>query len=904
MSKYKKMAMLMCSIGLFLLLTGITYSFFNYTRTGSLNNLGTGRITFNSEQRGTFNITNAFPIKSSELENVDLDEITIEIEGDTTYSNGEEFEVKIVEVSNNVSGKRLPITYIATYEAKENKTIGLPSDDYWNAREEKDSNIYLLNETGEVKGNKQILVGYIKNDNNGISGVLTIKAYIDGDKIAISDTYGNHEYIVNENMSSEALSYCLNYFSYATEDYCRGTEKIYGSSLQDDIDNNELELEGLEDLRTHGVLIKPNYTNDTTYEWVDERVVFTTKEWNSFTVGGNPVSFKIRVESNEGIWAKEEETPSSCFSAFISPTYIRNDNMNVNTCVSILTNKGFNNDLLEGETLEAFCSGTGTLNGNDFDYYLKINTFEFITDQLEENEIIIKTGNNARIYDYDESCSEDVVIPRKLTFVDKKYSVNPNMNVNDCINIFTSWRYDEFLQTGETIENFCNGTGTFEGMTFHDFANNNYFYADEVETLVNANILLETINENGEGIVIEISGGRDYPGLGNKGLKSVVIPNTVTYIGNSAFSGNSLTSVNIPNSVTTIGSNAFANNQLSAITIPNSVTSIGASAFDNNQIGSVVIPNSVTTIGSNAFEDNPNLTRLTINMSEIEGSSAGAYSCNRSFAKVIGIDNLTSVTLGNDVRNIANCAFFDDGLESIIIPSGVTGIGNLAFAQNQLTSITIPSGVTTIGFEAFMDNQLESITIPSGVTVIYDGAFENNRLSSVTLEEGLLSISPGAFRSNQLTAITIPNSVTSISTSAFANNNITSLTLGSGITRWQSMASNWIDYQNIQYLDKVTIDSMLFSKITFNTLTLGQNVTTIGYKAFTGANITSITIPATVSSIGSFAFEKTDSSSIGSIIINRTCTDIRAMDNYPWIGNIYRSGTTIYGLNNEVCDSW
>ena len=64
-------------------------------------------------------------------------------------------------------------------------------------------------------------------------------------------------------------------------------------------------------------------------------------------------------------------------------------------------------------------------------------------------------------------------------------------------------------------------------------------------------------------------------------LKSVTIPNSVTYIGNNAFYGcSSLTSVTIPNSVTSIGKTAFEYcSGLTSVTIPNSVISIGDNAF-------------------------------------------------------------------------------------------------------------------------------------------------------------------------------------------------------------------------------------------------------------------------------------------------------------------------------------
>ena len=65
------------------------------------------------------------------------------------------------------------------------------------------------------------------------------------------------------------------------------------------------------------------------------------------------------------------------------------------------------------------------------------------------------------------------------------------------------------------------------------------------------------------------------------GCRNTIIPNTVTSIGNDAFSCSVLTSVTIPNSVTSIGSFAFSGcSVLTSVTIPNSVTSIGDYAFE------------------------------------------------------------------------------------------------------------------------------------------------------------------------------------------------------------------------------------------------------------------------------------------------------------------------------------
>ena len=89
-----------------------------------------------------------------------------------------------------------------------------------------------------------------------------------------------------------------------------------------------------------------------------------------------------------------------------------------------------------------------------------------------------------------------------------------------------------------------------------------------------------------------------------KDCVNYIIPNSVTSIGDYAFSGcESLQSITIPNSVTKIGNRAFSGcGSLQSITIPNSVTKIGDGAFYwCYSLQSVTIPNSVTSIGDYAF---------------------------------------------------------------------------------------------------------------------------------------------------------------------------------------------------------------------------------------------------------------------------------------------------------------
>ena len=97
-------------------------------------------------------------------------------------------------------------------------------------------------------------------------------------------------------------------------------------------------------------------------------------------------------------------------------------------------------------------------------------------------------------------------------------------------------------------------------------------------------------------------------------ITNLVIPNSVTSIGNYAFYGCSgLTSVTIGNSVISIGNSAFYNcSGLTSVTIPNSVTSIGENAFYNCRgFKRIMISSSVSSIGSYAFYGCENVEQVT-----------------------------------------------------------------------------------------------------------------------------------------------------------------------------------------------------------------------------------------------------------------------------------------------------
>ena len=154
-------------------------------------------------------------------------------------------------------------------------------------------------------------------------------------------------------------------------------------------------------------------------------------------------------------------------------------------------------------------------------------------------------------------------------------------------------------------------------------------------------------------------------------------------------------SVIIKNGVTSIGNMAFEDCEaLTEVTIPDSVIEIGGLAFDRCcSLKGVNIPNSVTYIGGYAFA-----------------------SCS----------SLTSVTIPDSVHTICNSAFEDcSSLTSVMIPDSVTSIGWNAFEDcSALTEIKLPSALRVIPSETFSNCvRLVSVTIPKSVIHIEEKAF-------------------------------------------------------------------------------------------------------------------------------------------------------------------------------------
>ena len=194
-------------------------------------------------------------------------------------------------------------------------------------------------------------------------------------------------------------------------------------------------------------------------------------------------------------------------------------------------------------------------------------------------------------------------------------------------------------------------------------------------------------------------------GVSRSDIKSVLIKDGVTSIGDYAFQGSkNLTSVTIPNSVTFIGKMAFWGcSELASIVIPNSVTSIGEDAFSNCfHLISITIPSSVTSIvDGSGLTSCARLMNITVDANNNNYASENGVLFDKRKTTLICYPSAKS-----------NAAYNSDGniISHYSIPDTVTSISDAAFGNAyNLTSVTIPRGVVRIGTWAFQSPQLSDI---------------------------------------------------------------------------------------------------------------------------------------------------------------------------------------------------
>lgn len=340
----------------------------------------------------------------------------------------------------------------------------------------------------------------------------------------------------------------------------------------------------------------------------------------------------------------------------------------------------------------------------------------------------------------------------------------------------------------------------------------------------------------------------------------------VTYVAAGSFAGTNATQIKLSASVTELSYRVFAfNPNLVSVSIPDTMTYISETAFENDNNLSHVLYGGTWEQWENIGGKGSELMNATIHYEAIGNEVTTEQNCTTISFYCSICDAWESVRKNNATHSFVNevctiCGFagyweyeadekgtititeYTGPETEVIVPDKIDGLPVVAitgttFAYNsKMTSVTLPAAITEIPMNAFRNcTALKTVTLDSGVTAIGEYAFADcSSLRGIQLPDSLTFIGEGAFFNAQLMTLTLPAKVSYIGDMAFYNCRFSSVEIPDGITE-----IGMSTFENCWNLSQVTIP---------------DSVTAICYYAFLGCAIEELTIPASVKNIQPDAF--------------------------------------------------
>lgn len=396
---------------------------------------------------------------------------------------------------------------------------------------------------------------------------------------------------------------------------------------------------------------------------------------------------------------------------------------------------------------------------------------------------------------------------------------------------------------------------------------------------------------------------RDHAFEDCSGIKSVVVPASVTKIGCGAFERCGLEKIVLPDELREIASGTFAFcKNLREIKLPDSLHHIGIDAFHGcSALKAVTFPENLCSVGNGAYGDCESIRELTM-LGDIKDIGMGVFSGAYNIRKITISKNVSSL---REIWSALRLSTDDDFEPCDLDELNYTGSKDewetlLRFSEIRLSDtkiwfgtksgpyryvlhfdeveiidcdksisgrVEIPSEfdgyeVGCIGKEAFRNCcNIESLVIPHSVKRIDDNAFEGcEKLMQVTVLYGTEEIGNGAFSEcENLMSIDLPESVKQIGRGAFADcSALTMVSLPSGISNIRR--NLFRDCRNLTRVDipngvRCIDDAAFFGCGNLVRADIPDSVDMIEQSAFEGcSSLREIIVPDSVRSLGGWAF--------------------------------------------------
>lgn len=311
-------------------------------------------------------------------------------------------------------------------------------------------------------------------------------------------------------------------------------------------------------------------------------------------------------------------------------------------------------------------------------------------------------------------------------------------------------------------------------------------------------------------------------------------PYTVTELRFSPY-GNSVTSVN---------------NNYTALVLPDTLTDIGGSLSGFKNVTEITIPGSVKVFNA-TLQYMKELRTLTFEEGVEEIASGSVVS---------GCKNLTTIHLPSSLQKLSGTGTFSgaSALTDITLPEGIAITEGSTFSEcTSLKSITLPASITTIPSYMFAGcSALERVTAKGTITAIGNSAFKRDTaLTEIPDLSQVTSIGDRAFYGCSALKTVDLHSVTTMEYGAFQG---------------CDALSGEIDLSNLEEIPghAFCYDPNITSVITCPTLR------SIGDWAFIWADISTISLPETLKSIGTYTFYKASLS--GTVALPDSLTQLGA----------------------------
>lgn len=311
-------------------------------------------------------------------------------------------------------------------------------------------------------------------------------------------------------------------------------------------------------------------------------------------------------------------------------------------------------------------------------------------------------------------------------------------------------------------------------------------------------------------------------------------PYTVTELRFSPY-GNSVTSVN---------------NNYTALVLPDTLTDIGGSLSGFKNVTEITIPGSVKVFNA-TLQYMKQLRTLTFEEGVEEIASGSVVS---------GCKNLTTIHLPSSLQKLSGTGTFSgaSALTDITLPEGIAITEGSTFSEcTSLKSIELPASITTIPSYMFAGcSALERVTAKGTITAIGNSAFKSDTaLTEIPDLSQVTSIGDRAFYGCSALKTVDLHSVTTMEYGAFQG---------------CDALSGEIDLSNLEEIpgNAFCYDPNITSVITCPTLR------SIGDWAFIWADISTISLPETLKSIGTYTFYKASLS--GTVALPDSLTQLGA----------------------------